>query len=49
MFIGTHCPKCGKRLKYIGKCFVGCRCGWSYAFPESNLEKRFPILRFCDF
>ena len=49
MFIGTHCPKCGRRLKYRGGRSVSCRCGWSYMFPESKLEKLFLYGRFWGF
>ena len=46
MFNGTHCPKCGKRVKYHGGRSVSCRCGWSYVFPESNFDKHFLYGRF---
>ena len=49
MFIGTHCPKCGKRLKYRDVRSAFCRCGWSYVAPESNLDKHFLYGRFYGF
>ena len=49
MFIGAHCPKCGKRLKYRGGRSASCRCGWGYMFPESKLEKLFLYGRFRGF